>query len=283
MMHDVQSLRALVRQPRQRALRLRDFGDATSTGTDAGATAGAAYASSQFGPEAGPIGAAVGGFVGGKIGGAVSSMFGGGAAPCECQLGACDDSDNLDLTKYNILRSHADPSVAALIDHQVEASMPDVRAKLAAAGAGEAGKALADRIEICAKLTAYAQAAAAHWTLGPSPAVLAFRAADADCRAKGYAGWNGSFCVAVPHVAMPCPGQGRNAAGDNLTYRTPEGACVSCPGGVEWVNRGQANAYFRCKPPPMSPAKKAAVATVAVGVVAGVGWALWTFKPWRLF
>lgn len=253
------------------------MGDATSTGQDAGASAGAAYASAEFGPEAGPVGAAIGGFVGGKLGGAVGSIFGGGGAACECQLGSCDDDDNLDLAKYNVLRAQCDPAVAGLIDRAVEQQMVGVRAQLAnVPGGGD----IANRFEICGKLAAYAKAAAEHWTVPPNnTAAQVWRAQDAACKAQGYAAWNGSHCVAVPKVPLPCPGAGRNKAGDLLTYRDKDGNCVSCPNGVETVNQGQANMSFRCKETTL--AAKVVKTTAVVAGVGALGWVAWKFVPWR--
>ena len=130
-----------------------------------GEAGGAAVAGALLGPEAAPIGAAVGKYVGGSLRSWGSSLVGGGAAPCDCQLGACNDDNNFDHDKFMILAGNCkDPKVRAVIEKIVADTMVPYRNTQS-----DLTKSLNDRLEICSLLAGYAQCAANNWTSAKTP------------------------------------------------------------------------------------------------------------------
>lgn len=241
-------------------------------GREGGAAGGAAIATACVpcgGPLAAPVGAAIGSFIGGNLRswakGAWSGIKGlfSHTAGCVCQLGACadDDDDVIDMVKYNILKSQCkSPEAQALIEKTVIAHIgPDQ-----------------NEMRICARLAAFAKCRDENWVI-PNPEAVAFAKADADCKAKGYAGWNGTNCVAIPQLPKPCPGGERDASGMMHGFRGLDDQCVFCPNGTrrkstEWLLN---DVNFECIPSvstgvvaqfsALSTPKKVAVGAVAAG------------------
>ena len=215
-------------------------------GRTAGSSGGAAAAGTFFGPEAAPIGAAVGGYIGGHLRewvgntwSMVKGWFGGGSAPCECQLGACyadedediaagrqtGEKDTLSMEKYGVLASQCpSPEVMAVIEQQVMAQTQPMLDR------GDDFDEV-NRIRICARLAAFAKCRDEGWAAPKTSAADAWAAADAECKAQGMRQWNGTNCVAWPKVPVGCPGQGW-VNGLLHGYMGPEG-CVYCPTGVK--------------------------------------------------
>jgi len=267
--HSLPALRALVR-PRARPGRAAFGNAAGDAGREGGSKAGAAYATAEFGPEAAPIGAWIGGFVGGSVGGGISELFD-PSAPCECMLGACNDDDDLDLAKYNILRSHADPKIAEIIDHMVVETMGPVRAQV---GNVPGGADLANRIEICLKLELYAEAARQGLKLPPAAAPPP---------------------VTAKFNPDTCQGE-RDSRGLFTRYRAKNGECIFCPGGVGHDFTNSNDLKWFCLPValpapdaprgdvprlPRTPTQTAVASAVSVASVAGLAYSVWKFIPWK--
>lgn len=272
--------RAMFARPRGR---MGDAGaDFDAQASQQGGTAGAGAAAGLFGPEAAPVGQIVGSYVGGHarewasdVWGTVSGWFSSTAA-CYCQLGACDDNDDWDIGKFNIIRGTCgSPEARAIIDK----IMTDKGNALRASGFNVDK---ANEIENCGKLAAYTECAKRGWHVPQvSAASLFFAKMDADCRSKGYQGWNGQSCAAFPKAPKDsCPG---GVSLHSVPGRFMDnGKCIECPNGVrrtaQW-GKDTSVPWLECVPMPL--AKKVVIGTAAVGTTAAVGWALYTFVPWR--
>jgi len=280
--HSLPALRALVR-PRARPGRAaRGFGDfgqeIDDAGEKQGASSGADAATGLLGPEAAPVGAVIGGYVGRHsrewakgIFDTVAGWFGGGSAPCECQLGACNDSDDFDPGKYTILRGQIDPVVATIIDHVVVDRMIAIRQE-------QQDLDESNRTEICMKLAAYAQAAREHWAAPPPPPHpggkawnpfegglppyvqkrLAVTQKVAECSAQGLV-YDGASCVPIPHLTKPTT--------------TPPGSLPVV--GPQERDRGDVPRL------PRTPTQTAVASAVSVASVAGLAYSVWRFIPWK--
>jgi hypothetical protein len=159
---------------------------------DALGALGGAAALSEFGPVGTLAGAYIGGhareWASGVWTGATGLIGLGGSAPCECQLGACGDygDDTFKHEKFDVLAGTCKSAKAqAAIEKGVLNAMAPLRA-----AQNDTTKPLYDRMEICMKLTAFAECAAKGWTddaaPGPCPS-NATRSSDGSCRCDdGY-------------------------------------------------------------------------------------------------
>jgi hypothetical protein len=220
---------------------------------DALGAVAAGAALSEFGPVGVVVGAYLGGhareWAAGAWEGATGWIGLGGSAPCECQLGACNDGgDNtFNHDKFNALAGNCKSAKAqAAIEKGVLNAMAPLRA-----AQNDTTKPLYDRMEICMKLTAFAECAAKGWT------------DDAPCPGGR---------IRMPHEV--------NLPGGQVV--TSLGACECIPGFVD----NPAGADLPCVlAGSAAPADGSPIKTVAVVAgVGAVGWGLFRLaKMFKVF